>query len=152
VIKDMKRKGQAQSGRNDPAWVTTWRWPSAPSELHVAIGGSIDGSDVADSCDDVALDADAPALKRVVCHVDPIAVPDIGTVDALARMQLAARRRGWELWVEGATERMRELLALSGLEDVVRCEESDLEAVGKPEGGEEAPRVEEERDATDPTV
>jgi hypothetical protein len=148
----MKREDQAPDERRDPAWLAAWRRPSAPGELHVAIGGSIDGDDVENTCDGTGFDADEPALTRVVCHVDPVANPDVGTVDALARMQLAARRRGWELWVEGATERMRELLALTGLEDVVRCEGSDLETLGKPEGRKEARGVEEEGDAADATV
>jgi hypothetical protein len=47
------------------------------------------------------------------------AVPDAATVDALARLQLAARRHGCELSLRHATPELRALIALMGLEDVL---------------------------------
>ena len=106
-------------------------------------------------CDRVraALGDGEPGL--VVLHVGALADPDLGTVDALARAGLAARRRGCELRVDDACEQLRDLLDLAGLGDVVRCGPgsglvSGLEARGQAEGGEEALGVEEERDPADP--
>jgi hypothetical protein len=48
--------------------------------------------------------------------------PDLAQVDALARLQLAARRRGWTLRVRGATDELRGLLELVGLAGVLRLE------------------------------
>jgi ABC-type transporter Mla MlaB component len=44
---------------------------------------------------------------------------DAATVDALARMQLTARRHGTEIRLVGASESLRRLIAFMGLEDVL---------------------------------
>jgi hypothetical protein len=59
-------------------------------------------------------------------------------VDLLARLQLEARRAGVELRFAG-TARVRELVALAGLEDELR-----VEPLGEPEQREERGGVEEE--------
>jgi hypothetical protein len=43
----------------------------------------------------------------------------IGTVDALARVQLAARRLGLELPLRNASRELRELLDFAGLSEVL---------------------------------
>jgi hypothetical protein len=58
--------------------------------------------------------------------------PDLALVDALARLQLAARRRGLRLRLRGASEELRALLELVGLADVLA-----LEAPREPELGEQ---------------
>jgi ABC-type transporter Mla MlaB component len=45
--------------------------------------------------------------------------PDILVVDQLARLQLAARRLGCSLRLRGAPSRLRELIDLTGLSDIV---------------------------------
>jgi hypothetical protein len=45
--------------------------------------------------------------------------PDLSVVDHLARLQLAARRAGYSLRLRGATSRLRELLDLAGLSDII---------------------------------
>jgi STAS domain len=44
---------------------------------------------------------------------------DLAAVDRLARLQLAARRAGYSLRLRGAPSRLRELLDLAGLSDIV---------------------------------
>jgi hypothetical protein len=44
---------------------------------------------------------------------------DLALVDALMRLQLTARRRGWTVALRGATTDLRDLLALVGLADVL---------------------------------
>jgi anti-anti-sigma regulatory factor len=46
----------------------------------------------------------------------------LATVDALARLQLAARRRGLELRVRGSQRELRELIELAGLTAVLGVE------------------------------
>ena len=53
--------------------------------------------------------------------------PDLALVDELCRLQLAARRLGWEVRLRGAAAVVTELLELAGLAEVV----------GEAEGGEE---------------
>jgi hypothetical protein len=45
--------------------------------------------------------------------------PDLALVDALVRLQLAARRRAWLVRLRGASEELRELLELVGLAEVL---------------------------------
>lgn len=78
--------------------------------------------------------------------------PDVGTVDALARLQLAARRLGRSIRLRQASDELQELLSLAGLSDVLPCRaELLVEAEGQAEEREEARRVEEEGDAADAT-
>jgi ABC-type transporter Mla MlaB component len=50
--------------------------------------------------------------------VDGVA-SDAVTVDALARLQLAARRHGCQVRLRGASMELRELVAFMGLRDVL---------------------------------
>lgn len=76
--------------------------------------------------------------------------PDAATVDALARLQLTARRLGCRMGVSRAPAALLDLVALMGLSRVLPvwtglC----LEPVGKAEQGEQMRRVEEEADPGD---
>ena len=72
---------------------------------------------------------------------------DLGTVDVLARLQLAARRSGTELRVTHASDDLRELITFLGLEEAL-----GLEPRGQAEEREERVGVEEERQLDDPPV
>ena len=65
--------------------------------------------------------------------------PDLSIVDELARMQLAARRLGCEIWLREACVDLSALLAFAGLADVVAVgpRRRSLQVVGEAEGGEE---------------
>jgi hypothetical protein len=62
--------------------------------------------------------------------------PDLNTVDALARLQLHARRIGWEIRLRQLTPELLSILDLVGLADVVGATPSALEPSGQAEGGE----------------
>jgi hypothetical protein len=70
--------------------------------------------------------------------------PDLGVVDALARLKLAARRLGCSLRVCNPSVELAELLDLVGLN-------LDLEVVGEAEGGEQV-GVEEAVERGDPVA
>ena len=70
---------------------------------------------------------------------------DLGTVDALARLRLAARRDGLELRLTRVPDELRELIVFLGLEDAL-----GLEPRGQAEEREERLGVEEERELGDP--
>ncbi len=57
-------------------------------------------------------------LARWTLGSDGDGEPDLGTVDDLCRLQLAARRLGWSVRLRG-TAAMSELLELAGLTEVV---------------------------------
>jgi anti-anti-sigma regulatory factor len=70
---------------------------------------------------------------------------NLAVVDHLARLHLAARRRGVELRIRGASPELLELIGLAGLEDVLR-----VEPRRQAEQREELLGVEEERQLRDP--
>ena len=86
----------------------------------------------------------------VVCDAGAVSRPDLGTVDALARVALVAGRLGCRIQVHHAAPELRDLLALAGLADVVPCAAGlAVESWGQTEQREELLGVEEERDAAD---
>ena len=54
----------------------------------------------------------------VICDVSALA-PDVGSIDALARLALLARRQGVELRLRKVPSELQELLELCGLGEVV---------------------------------
>ncbi len=91
----------------------------------------------------------------VSCDVDALAEPDAVTIDALARLQLTARRLGYRVELQRARGPLVELLVLSGLSGVLRCAgsgASGVEAWGEPEHREQPLGVQEEADPDDLAV
>ncbi len=83
-----------------------------------AIHGPILRSDLPGLCDRVcAILTDAPA-EEAFCDVRGVE-PDAVTVDALARLQLAARRRGCRVRLRNASPALLDLVAFMGLTDVL---------------------------------
>jgi len=83
--------------------------------------------------------------QMVVGRIDARS-PDLVLVDALARLQLAARRRGWTLQIRDAPDELRafhEFLGLSGVVAVETRRQAELR---------EQPRVEEVVKPADPSV
>jgi anti-anti-sigma regulatory factor len=87
-----------------------------------------------------------PAL---VCDLAALTNADLATVEALARLQLGARRLGCQLSVRNAPAELRELLALVGLQEIVGLR---VETRGQAEEREEPLGVEEEGDPADPAT
>jgi hypothetical protein len=93
---------------------------------------------------DVVLIVDA-ATGQVLGHVDARS-PDLALVEALARLQLGARRRGERLGLCNVSEELRALLELVGLDQVLA-----VEARRQPELGEQL-RIDEVVQPGDPPV
>jgi anti-anti-sigma regulatory factor len=97
----------------------------------------------------VLLEKGQPAV--ILCDVAGLTGVDLETVDALARLQLTARRLGGEVTLRRASVEVRELLDLAGLRAVVPCPApSALEARRQAEEREEPRRIQEEGDPADP--
>lgn len=90
------------------------------------------------------------ATQPVVVVVDSARFdrPDLATVSALARLQLAAKRLGWTIRLRNPTAELCALLDLCGLGDVIAG--LPLQPGGEAEGGEQL-RVEEVVEARDPS-
>ena len=122
-----------------------------PGPIHLWIGRAISMLDVEVLCERVSAEVGAGASRTVLCEAGELTDADLGTVDALARLRLRARRLGCDVRLEHAPAELRDLLCLLGLDDVVPCcAESGLETWREAEGREEAGGVEEERDPGDP--
>jgi hypothetical protein len=85
-------------------------------------------------------------MATIVCDLRSVA-PDAASLDALARLQLNARRLGLDLQLRNASTELRELVAFAGLDQVLR-----LELEGQAKEREEGLGVEEERELDDPTL
>ena len=81
------------------------------------------------------------------CDVADLPRPDLRTVEALARVDLTARRLGAGIRLRGASVELLDLLALCGLPL-----ESIVEAERKAEEREEPGGVQEERDPGNPAA
>jgi len=94
---------------------------------------------------------DAPRCRRRTLDLSGIERPDLVTVDALARVVLVARRTRRDLRLVGATPRLRALLTLVGLADVLGVA-SVVEGQGQAEEREPPGHVEEGGERRDPAV
>ena len=91
---------------------------SAPRTIAFAIRGPIAPADLPGLCDRVCALLSAAAADVALCDVSTVQ-PDVGTVDALARLQLAARRTGCQVRLRNASPELRGLLVFMGLRDVL---------------------------------
>ena len=100
---------------------------TGPPKLRVA--GHVGPDRAAELCARLRSAADSHPDEPLVCDVARVDDPDIGTVEALARMALSARRLGRVLELERACADLRELIAFAGLAAVLRCENDESDPV-----------------------
>ena len=93
---------------------------AAPAQQSVAfaIRGPIARADMPGLCDRVCSLLEASAAGLALCDVHGVE-PDAVTVDALARLQLGAKRHACQVRLRGASDELLELLAFMGLRDVL---------------------------------
>jgi ABC-type transporter Mla MlaB component len=91
---------------------------SAPHTVAVAIRGPIARDDLPGLCDRVCARLRANRGSVVLCDLRGVE-PDGVAVDALARLQLAARRHGCRVCLRGASPELLELVEFVGLSDVL---------------------------------
>jgi ABC-type transporter Mla MlaB component len=89
-----------------------------PTTIDFAIWGPILRSDLAGLCDRVCAVLNGTGAEIACCDVAGVD-PDAVTVDALARLQLAAKRAGCQVRLRRASSDLLELVAFMGLEDVL---------------------------------
>jgi ABC-type transporter Mla MlaB component len=125
----------------------------APSTVAFAIHGPIARADLPGLCRRVCALLEKSRADVALCNVGGVDV-DAVTVDALARLQLAAQRHGCRVRLRTASDELLELVAFMGLSDVLPDEEPllRLEPSGQSEAREERVGVEEERELDDPPI
>lgn len=119
----------------------------------LVLSDPITPGDIPGLCERARVLLDKAGHDPAVCDVGALAEPDAVTVDALARLQLTARRLGRRLRFRGACGELLDLVAFVGLGDALPCgAASGVESRGQPEEREQALGVEEEADPGDRTV
>ncbi|HXV02751.1 MAG TPA: STAS domain-containing protein [Gaiellaceae bacterium] len=83
----------------------------------MTIWGPITRDDLPGLCDRVCALVRGSSAAIVVCQVESVE-PNAVTVDALCRLQVAARRNQRRIQLRGASPELLELVAFMGLEDV----------------------------------
>ncbi len=91
---------------------------STPETFTFAVGGPITRADLPGLCERVCALLERSAAPVVLCDVSGV-VPDAVTIDALARLQLAAQRHGCQVRLRHASSELLELLTFMGLRDVL---------------------------------
>jgi ABC-type transporter Mla MlaB component len=90
----------------------------APESIAFAITGPIARADLPGLCVRVCALLEQSDAEVALCDVSGVE-PDAVTVDALARLQLAAQRRGCQVRLRHASKELIGLVAFMGLRDVL---------------------------------
>lgn len=83
------------------------------------IGGALERADIPALCERLAVRIGGTGSQVIVCDVAGLARPDAVAVEALARLQLTARRLGRRIRLRGASPQLLDLLAFVGLRGVL---------------------------------
>jgi ABC-type transporter Mla MlaB component len=96
------------------------RPPVGSGTLIFVIAAPIVPADVPALCEHMRLALEKHPVRAVICDVAALRQPDAATVDALARLQLTARRLGHRVQLHSASRELRELIAFIGLSAVLQ--------------------------------
>lgn len=91
---------------------------AAPQTLVFAVRGPISRDDLPGLCDRVCTLLATSGAQLAFCDVSGVE-PDAVTIDALARLQLAARRHQCQVRLRQASSELLDLVAFMGLCDVL---------------------------------
>ncbi len=91
---------------------------ATPVQLAFDIRGPIASADLPGLCDRVCRLLAETGAEVAVCDVCGVE-PDAVTVEALARLQLGARRTGCQVRLRNASDELLELVAFMGLANVL---------------------------------
>ncbi len=87
----------------------------------LVLRGRLQAADIGQLRLPLRLAHDDPDVSMLVCDVERLVRPDLGTVDALARLQLLARRLDRPLAFKGASDDLHDLIELVGLVEHLPC-------------------------------
>jgi ABC-type transporter Mla MlaB component len=104
---------------------------SAPQAIDFAIRAPITRDDLPGLSDRVCMLLSASRAAVVLCDVRGVE-PDAVTVDALCRLQLAARRHACEVRLRHASDELRALIAFMGLTGVLAEEDAEFRRADRP--------------------
>jgi ABC-type transporter Mla MlaB component len=90
-----------------------------PQTIDVALEGPIARTDLPRLCARVSALLEASGAGLALCDVSEVDADGMA-IDALARLQLGARRHGCRVCLRNASRELLELLAFTGLADVLQ--------------------------------
>ena len=93
--------------------------PQSPVTLVFAIEGPIARSDLPGLCRRVRSVLEGSGAEVALCDVSTVAEVDAVSVEALARLQLLARRLGCQVRLQNASDELLDLVAFMGLTNVL---------------------------------
>ncbi|MET8683899.1 STAS domain-containing protein [Streptomyces sp. NPDC004732] len=114
----------------------------------IRIAGPLRAADVPHLCERVAAARHGPD-EDVICDVTAVTTSDLATVDAIARMHLAARKAGGRIRLRNPTPALLALLGLVGLVELLGLV---VEMEGHAEQREPPGRVQEAVETGDPAL
>ena len=125
--------------------------PREPKTIELGLAGPIARLDIPVLCARARRLLESGDADRLICDMSAVADPDIVTIDALARLQLTARRAGSQVGLRNASRELRDLLDLAGLRSALPLSRrSRVEARRQAEEREVRGGVQEKRDPADP--
>ena len=97
-----------------------------PTTVRFTIRGPIARTDLPGLCDRICVLLSTSGAEVAICDVSSVGV-DAVTIDAVARLQLAARRHACEVRLCSAPPELTDLVSFMGLTNVIPCDAiSDL--------------------------
>ena len=126
------------------------RPPPGPRTVVLVVEGPIVHGAVPRLCEQVRQLLATRAVDIVTCDVAALAPVDATAIDALARLQLTARRLGRTIRLRDAPRELRDLLTLTGLRDALPLCAGLRTQVGRQFEQREQVRIDEEVDPADP--
>jgi hypothetical protein len=129
----------------------TLRPPPGPKSVVLDMSAPVSRATIAGLCGRVREMLGIRGVHLVTCEVGGLTDPGPVAVDALARMQLTARRAGGSIRLRHARARLRDLLAVIGLCEALPLCGQTVRARRQVEQREQV-GVDEEVDPADPSV
>jgi ABC-type transporter Mla MlaB component len=99
--------------------------PEPRGAIVVVVPGVLSQDAITELCERVRAFVESRATMPVVCDVSAITAPDAASLDALARVQLVARRAGIPVGLRNAPTVLLDLLAIAGLFETLPTEPRD---------------------------
>jgi ABC-type transporter Mla MlaB component len=122
-----------------------------PSTGLFVISGPIGEGDAPRLCERLRLVINSSDGELIVCDVDALPA-NVRTIEALARLQLTARRHGRRIRLQRASRELQQLIEFVGLSEVLAVRPALRGRSGDAEEREHPRGVEERVDPDDPPV
>lgn len=116
---------------------------ASPRTIRLVVRPGLAPGDIRPIADQLVRELRRDDVAEVLVDVSLVRRPDVADIDALARLQLGARRHGSQVRLVGPCPRLLELLALVGFEELLPADDGSSGDIHREaEHGEEPVDVE----------